>query len=819
MSSTVSEGRQTAATWVAATGAFLLVAAAALFIVVRWDELSDGVKLGVLTALTGAALAGGRALQRELPATGNVVFHLGAFLVPVNVAAVLMRLSLDWRTFLLVEATAASLGFAGLSLLSRSPVLRWATAGSVVALCGGVAAVSPLPAGLVLAALSVAALLSGERRLAAVWAATAGLAPVLSAGVAYLVGSAGRGYGLGVLSDFGLSASQPFAVLAGAGSAVVLGAIAARDKSLLHALLAGASVVSSGLVSWLSSTERGNRDAVAAAVLFLSMELVALIAGRDAFWRRLSEPVVMTLEVFVAVITLPAMAVAVLLAPLADKGIDIFTDDPGWTPEPLLGAAAAITALAWLAAGLRLIRPREAGLLTAVSRVVGSPVTVVPISSSVVTAVAVGTASPLAAGFALLAVSAVLAWTGRPFALVVAAGAALWTPVTAHESPEAAALLGSVAAIVCAAAIGRHHVVVAALTLFGSASSVVIGWATLTDTIGSGASMTAAVAVLWLVVTAAGERSPTHGHVARVSYLIPLAIGALLPAADAFLICSAVALFLAIDAWRLTHRDLAVAAVVAAQIPIALGAHLAGFDLPGVGLVMCAVAVVAAGLGALVWPFWKAPVVAGVVTPLLIGLSLAAADPSALATALLITGGIAFVGALVTFEAWLAHIGALFVIGGTAVHLSVAGVEASEPYLAPIAVYLVGLGWHLRREHPVESWVAYGPAVALLGGGALIERVSGGPAWHAIVAGAVGVVAVSAGGWFRLIAPLVLGTAILGTVTVYESLATLATVPTWAWLALGGSALLGVGVALERTGTSPVDAGRRVADVLASRFD
>jgi hypothetical protein len=82
----------------------------------------------------------------------------------------------------------------------------------------------------------------------------------------------------------------------------------------------------------------------------------------------------------------------------------------------------------------------------------------------------------------------------------------------------------------------------------------------------------------------------------------------------------------------------------------------------------------------------------------------------------------------------------------------------------------------------------------------------------------VGVAAVVAGGGRRLAGPLFLGTTLLVAVTAYESLGALAGVPTWSWLALGGAVLVGAGVALERGDTSPVEAGRRVVDVVAERF-
>ncbi|MBA2624313.1 MAG: hypothetical protein H0U89_01705, partial [Acidimicrobiia bacterium] len=151
--------------------------------------------------------------------------------------------------------------------------------------------------------------------------------------------------------------------------------------------------------------------------------------------------------------------------------------------------------------------------------------------------------------------------------------------------------------------------------------------------------------------------------------------------------------------------------------------------------------------------------------------------------------------------------------------LSAAEVVSSEAYLAPVAALLVMAGARARRRAVApSSWSAYGPAVVLLGGSALLERLVSGDAGHALVAGTVGVVAVAVGGTRRLVGPLVLGTAVLVTVTVTETLAWTAGVPTWAWLAAAGSVLLGTGVALERAGTSPLEAGQKVADVLAARF-
>jgi len=147
----------------------------------------------------------------------------------------------------------------------------------------------------------------------------------------------------------------------------------------------------------------------------------------------------------------------------------------------------------------------------------------------------------------------------------------------------------------------------------------------------------------------------------------------------------------------------------------------------------------------------------------------------------------------------------------------------SELYVAPVAVHLLIAGAILRAANAgvrrPSSWIAYGPAIAMLAGSALAERIAGGSAWHSVFAGAVGVAAVATGGWRRSAAPLLLGTATLIAVVLRETLDSSAGVPTWAWLAAGGTALIVAAIAMERTDVSPIEAGRRVVDVLSANFD
>jgi hypothetical protein len=211
---------------------------------------------------------------------------------------------------------------------------------------------------------------------------------------------------------------------------------------------------------------------------------------------------------------------------------------------------------------------------------------------------------------------------------------------------------------------------------------------------------------------------------------------------------------------------------------------------------------------------WAPPALATTLVLLAVGTGLSAVDLVSLGTALLIAGGLGLGLGLLDRRPELAFVGATVLVAGVEAHLAAAHVGLVEAYVAPVAILLLALG----RFAGGSSWVTDGPAIGLLGGAALLERFLGGGGGHAVLAGAAGVAAVAAGGAQRRSAPLLLGTGILAVLTVTETLAWTAGVPTWAWLAAAGSALLAVGIGLERAGTSPVEAGQRVVDVLTTRF-
>jgi hypothetical protein len=822
-------GRRTGATWVAATGAFLLLAGAAVFVAVRWDRLPESAKLAIVLAVTGAFLAGGRVLRRTLPATGDVLFHLGAFLMPIDLAGIGLRSGMGWRPLLVAEGVLGIVVLGGMGLATGSVVLTWAGTASVAVLAAGIASVSPVPAPLVLVAAAVAAELSGHRGLRAVaclWAAAAGLAPVLGAAVTVFLG-----VGDGTLADLGLAGTVGLAGTAGTAAAVsvVSGTLAAavlarharRHDDLRLAFLALASF-GIGLVSgWAGAGLGVSTGAVGVAAVFVVVELAALLAVGDPFWRAPLARLAELAEVGAMIVSIYAGAL-LLGAPFAGR----------FATHPALGSALALVAIGLLAADIRRYegtpRPFALTLLRGGS---WAPATV-PIALAAVVAVEVGTASTMATAVALLVVAALAAWSDRPSAEVVVAGFSPWAVVAVAGHPALAAVAGLAGgALVAETAVRRARhagpAVVEAVLAVVAAGTVLLGLAIAAPVLGAAAAIGAAIPACWLLAFQLERGGNTLGDVARVAMLAPV-FGALdLAPAQAVPLLLAAGVLYAADAIRLARPDIGIGAALTVQflvVQVALGAGISG---PAVGVALCVAAVAWAGLAVVVEADWRRPFLVAAGSGLAFGLAIASTDQATFANALLIAGGLVLGAGLAGRRAGVAHLGGALCTAALAIHLSVAGVTASEPYAAPVAAQLLVAGWMARRRpspalvtsrEVVTSWAAYVPSVALLGGAAFAERLAGGAGWHALVAGAVGVVAVAAGGGRRLAGPMLTGTALLVGVTGYESLGALAGVPTWAWLTIGGSLLLAAGVALERNDTSPVEAGRRIVDVVAERF-
>jgi len=812
-------GRRTAATWVGSTGAFLLVAAAAVFLAVRWDQLPDSAKLALVGGLTGAVLVGGRALRRTLPATGDVLFHLGAFLIPVDLAGLCLRAGVDWRVTVLAEGVVCTVVFAGLAHATRSVVLSWAATASPVALAVGIAGVTPVPAALALAAIAVAAEMAArapERRQlrwsAAVWAAVAGLAPAIGPAFGELLFDGSRlRIGAGTLEELGLIGQGRLVALAsGLAAAAVLAHQGRQRNDLRLAFLALASVAVGAGTTVTAADLSARLQLLGAAGVFLLVEVVALALFDDDFWGR---PLAAWAEVSEALAGLATIAAGFVLAlaPLFDLVDD--GDLLRFTAEPTMAAALLVAALGWLAADARRAVPVAAGrpVGTALLRGSGGAPATMAAAVCFVAGVALGTVSGLATAAALVGVSAVIAGSRRAGGTVVAAVFVPWAVATAWTHPLAAPAVGIGGAVVLALAARRDGELPLAVVAVGAGlAGSLLGQ----DVLGEPGSLLFAAGVLWGLAFVLG----TFGDVARIGVLLTVtgATG-LDPAAAVAPLALAVILYL-VDAVRLGRPAVAFGAAVAVQPLTVMLALAADVPLPWAGFGLCVCAVAWTGLAAVVGTRWRAPFLAAAGGALGLGVLLSAEETVAFADSLLVAGGLALAAALVLRNVALGHAGGAVMTGGLFVHLHLAATTAAEPYVAPVALHLLMAGWFAQRRHQVSSWVAYVPGILLLGGAAMAERAQGGAGWHALVAGAVGLAAVALGGWCRQAGPMVVGTGILAVVTVRESLSVLAGVPTWAWLGLGGTVLLAVAVLLERTDSSPLEAGRRVVDVLSERF-
>ena len=795
-------GRRTAATWVAATGAFLLVAAAGVFVSVRWDDIPDAAKLGILFAFTGVALHGGQSLRRTLPATGDVLFHLGAFLLPIDLAATSVRMDTTWGQLLTAEGLLCGIGFGLLAMRTGSVVLRWASTFGVVVLAAGIGATTAVPAAVALVVFAGVAALTRDTRAnaaAVCWAAVAGLAAATIGIVAVIIDSQDSTIGGGTIRDLGFAA-RPQTLTAwavGFAATAVLAVNARRRFDVGLAFLAiGTAVL--GVTTTLASGEiSANTGLVAVGGAFLVVELVALALRRDPFWSR---PIALV-TTLAEVVAVPMIVLSTTAGLMYD-----FLDSDGDAPKLVaLGIAVGVAAIGWLASDLRWQPDTVLSLSMSLLRGGGRPLPNLAFAGTVVSSVVIITVEAVPVVIATVAVAALLVVCGRPLGHLVAAislGVALWlTP------DDGLLILAAVAVCALAASMrarnGERDLAVI-LTAVAAVGGVVAGltW-----------DPVVVVPICWAIALLLDDALPRVGDVARLGLVVPL-LGALDPLA-----IGAVLAVLVIDAVASRRVDLAdVAAVVAQLFAFAVldGADVA---VPQAGLALCITAIVWSGLAVVASGGWKEPFVFAAVTAVAAGLGLASGDPLALADAIVVTGAVLVAAGLVSRHEAIAHLGGVFMAVGAIGHLGTASVNVAEPYVVLVAAHLALAGWVRRQRVYTSSWIAYVPAIALLGGSALVERVAGGAEWHALVVAGVGTAAVALGGWQRLAGPLLTGTALLVAITAHESLGALAGIPTWSWLAIAGSTLLATGVALERTETSPIDAGRRLVDVIGERFE
>lgn len=143
--------------------------------------------------------------------------------------------------------------------------------------------------------------------------------------------------------------------------------------------------------------------------------------------------------------------------------------------------------------------------------------------------------------------------------------------------------------------------------------------------------------------------------------------------------------------------------------------------------------------------------------------------------------------------------GGLLLSASSWVRLADAGVQSPEPYVVPLAVAALALGFLRRRSHPqVSSFEAYGAGLSLALFPSLLKALSDPTPTRGLVLVGVCLVVLLAGSRQRLQAPLAIG----GTVLAADALHLLApyasALPRWSLLAASGTLLVVVGATYEQ---------------------
>ena len=828
-----AKGSPAGALWTVGLGAFLLVAAAATFVAVRWDQIPDGAKLGALLTVTALCVGARARLRATLPITAAALFHVGVLLVPIDVAALGVRAGWEWPRMLFALGLTATMAFGVGAHVERSVVLRWATWGAVVALAGGTGAVTDLPAALLLATAALLGAVAAPRsRLgdslesgAAGWALLAGYAtPLALAGV-------DRTSSAEVLTALGLvgeGSPAGTAWLTGLLSALALGVVGARHRHPLTVLAGVGAALVGTLTTWATLSLDDGTDVLLVALAALAAQAAHRARRDDPFWGGVTGVVAEVAMVPTILLTL-LFTGFVLLTPVLDDAL----------PSPVEGLAAAVVAVTWLVTASRLVSGGRS--LTAMAATGAAAITLFVGHQEVA---APATLAVLAATALLLAPR----WSGAnaPGDQIVAGLLLAAAPLVAYETDLVALAVGLGGGLALAeAAVRSSRQRAAGRRYAGAAASVLAGWSLVPPAL---AAMVAHTDVdgwrsLGLVVTAwllalvldRAEQVPGReplGALPRVAMVAALATTLDLNPAGAAGVAGVVAGLLLFDALRRSEPVFLVG--VGTAVPMAL-AHLvlaAGWTTAAASLVVTGSALVWLGLAGCLPGRWAPPALVAAAIGVGAGLCLGTVDAAAFSADLVLVGvGVALVG-LVVAQPDIALAGGGIATVGTWGLLGAYDVTAVDAYVAPLAVVLLGVGLVARRGGAPEpgagsgepgtglsSWAALAPPVALLGGAAVLERLQGGSPWHAAVAGAVGVLAVAAGAVGRWAGPLFTGTALVVAVTAHETLGVTAQLPTWVWLATGGVTLLAAGVAMERRGVGPVETGRRLVDVVAERFD
>ena len=135
------------AAWLAATGGSLVLVAAIVAVAGNWQDIAAWIKLAGLLTLATTVIVGAERARSSLPATARSMAHLGAALVaPVGIAASAMA-GQRWPVCVLVGGVLAAVACDVQARRWRAPLLDVATITAIGLALTGVAALVPIPVG------------------------------------------------------------------------------------------------------------------------------------------------------------------------------------------------------------------------------------------------------------------------------------------------------------------------------------------------------------------------------------------------------------------------------------------------------------------------------------------------------------------------------------------------------------------------------------------------------------------------------------------------------------------------------------------------
>jgi hypothetical protein len=788
-----SRANRPVAAWLAIAGSGLLLVAAVVVVASRWEQIPQAIRFtGLLTALVLIAALAEHA-RRWAPTTARVIAHLVPGIAVTVGTAAGATLAERWPVCIIIGGL---LGVTTTEVQKRrwaSPRMAIIAVGGLILAASGVAADIGIPVALI-AAGSAGVLLLCRRELEAVSMAVAVAASPVLATLTTLK------FGDGTMTRIGAAGPSVAwsAPIAGLVAAAVLGILAHRQRSRVWA----GAAVASGVLNVVAGLAVGGASRSLWACLVPAV-VIAVELGADTpagIWRdlcsRASRHIALPASyggltfaaIMLALWSVPQVArLSSWSMPLAFAGLAIalvgarrLTSQPSIADLAIAGsiacAAAAIAtteasslavsgvALAGLLFCFVVRRPslEKASLvsgaclaLTLMSRATGVAIWTTP--------AAIDLALTVVGGLLCLAV-ALQRKAARQVPLVVLAIAGMVAAMVAPE-PRLAVGTATLAVLGAYCTIRRPQLAIYVAAITAATAYLQIDdlrWSAVAAVTASGAVALVGRRTPWLRV-AAGAQFVAAGWLAvRVAGATPDGV----------------------VGWMI------VAGIVLTGIAFSTPALT---ELDAAGLAATLLAASSSMNGEIHPAFISLVLIVGSAQGLAYGV---ARRQSSLATASAAIGGLSILSLWFTTGTNAAVLSSLARYDFTGADLAALAAGA--------AMLVVGIG--IRSWQRVSTWLAYGPGLAMLSAWVSAVDTSRRADWSAMAGLLIGIAAIAVGGWKRMGAPLVIGTALLTTTVLIASGGQLASLPGWTWLVLGGIVLLGLAAMIERRTNGDGDA-------------